>query len=336
MTVLYMTADQQGSGKTSLCVTLVHDLRRRGKTAAVFKPLQAQPGPGGDSDAQAYHDLLGLPLTEWPVALAEDGLSPAVLDRISQEADRLSQEADVVVVEGQPPGPDGASTHIVEALEARVLAVVGYQPGLDVGGLATLREQFGERLLGSVINGLTRYQGSDASNGLLPSLSSEGLRPLGIIPEDRRMLSVTVVELASHLEGRFALGEELGDTLVEHYLVGGLGLDSGEAYFGLYENKAAIVRGDRPDIQMAALATPTACMVLTGGIEPIEYVRNEAELEEVPLVVVDADTLATMEALNTVTEKARFDHPAKLSRFGELVKEHVDLDAIYAGLGLEL
>ena len=65
--------------------------------------------------------------------------------------------------------------------------------------------------------------------------------------------------------------------------MGGWGLDAGELYFGLRESKAVIVRGDRPDMQMAALTTPTTCMLLTQGIEPIEYVRNEAELEEVPI-----------------------------------------------------
>ena len=58
----------------------------------------------------------------------------------------------------------------------------------------------------------------------------------------------------------------------------------------MYENKAVIVRGDRPDLQMAALNTSTACIVLTKGVEPIEYVRYEAEQEEVSLIVVETDT----------------------------------------------
>jgi BioD-like phosphotransacetylase family protein len=165
-------------------------------------------------------------------------------------------------------------------------------------------------------------------------MSSAGLASLGVIPEDRRLLSLTVSQIAAELHGRYVLFEELGDRLVEHFMVGGMSLDSGEPYFRLRENKAVIIRGDRPDIQMAALQTPTACMLLTNGIEPIEYVAYEAEQERVPVIVVEPDTLSTMDALGTVSSRASFDHPSKLERFGELLEEHVDLAAIYAGLGL--
>ena len=117
-----------------------------------------------------------------------------------------------------------------------------------------------------------------------------------------------------------------------NFMVGGMGMDSGEAYFGLRDNKAVIVRGDRPDIQMAALATPTTCMVLTHGIEPIEYVAYEAELEDVPVMVVESDTLSTMAALNTPAGSMWFDHPAKVERFTALLKQHVDVSTIYDGL----
>jgi BioD-like phosphotransacetylase family protein len=157
---------------------------------------------------------------------------------------------------------------------------------------------------------------------------------LGVIPEDRTLLSVSVGRLATHLGGRYLIGEELPDRLVEHFLVGINGMDAAGEYYGLRDRKAVIVPGDRPDIQMAVLQTPTACLLLTRGIEPIEYVTTEAELEEVPIVLVESDTHATMAALNTIQESARFDHPAKLERYSELLDQHVDTAAIRAGLGL--
>ena len=200
--------------------------------------------------------------------------------------------------------------------------------------LERFRRLFGERLHGFIINGARRYQGNDLTTKLLPSMSSQGLVSLGVVPEDRILLSVTVGQLAAHLGGDLAIGEQFTDRLVENCMVGGLGLDEGTLYFGLKDNKAVIVRGDRPDIQMAALQTPTACMVLTKGIRPIEYVQYEAELEEVPIVVVQSDTLTTMDLLNSVQDKARFDHAAKLERYKELITEHVDIEALYAGLGI--
>ena len=108
------------------------------------------------------------------------------------------------------------------------------------------------------------------------------MRVLAAIPEDRRLLGVTAGQIADHLGGSFLSWEEKRDNFVEHYLIGGMVLDWGVLYFQQFDNKAVIVRGNRPDLQMAALRTPTSCIVLTGGYPPIQYVSYEAGEEEVP------------------------------------------------------
>ena len=334
MAVLYVVSDQPGAGKTALCTTLAHELGRRGTQTAVFKPVTASGQSEQDPDAAIYQLLLGQPEAVWPWPLPKSGLTRVLLDEIKATSDQLLDGNDLLLVEGSSVVSENASRRLAESLDAQVLLVVTYQPDLDASKLTRWRARFGERLLGFIFNRVTLYQGNSARTGLLESLRSEGLTALGLIPEDRRLLAVTVGHLASHLGGEFVVGDQFVDGLVEHYLIGGLGLDSGQLYFGTRENKAAIVRGDRPDIQMAALATPASCMLLTNGIEPIEYVRYEAELEEVPIVVVQSDTLTTMASLNSVQDSARFDHPAKLERLAELLREHVDLSAIEAGLGL--
>ena len=128
--------------------------------------------------------------------------------------------------------------------------------------------------------------------------------------------------------------EEYSDRLVEDFMVGGLGLDWGVLYFGIRENKAVVVRGDRPDVQMSALDTPCAFMILTDGITPIEYVLHEATLNEVPLAVVETSTLETMDALNNLQDTASFDHIEKVSRFHDLLTVHADLTPILDRLGL--
>ncbi|MQF49076.1 hypothetical protein FIM08_04180, partial [SAR202 cluster bacterium AC-647-N09_OGT_505m] len=103
-------------------------------------------------------------------------------------------------------------------------------------------------------------------------------------------------------------------------------------YFERFANKAVIVRGDRPDIQMAALGTPTSCIVLTGGHSPIQYVSYEAGEEEIPLIQVEADTLSTAAALESLQDISTFDHPLKQEQFRELMSQHGDLDALYQSL----
>ena len=248
--------------------------------------------------------------------------------------DRALGGRDLVVMEGSSALSEAAAAQAAEALDASVVLVTSGHLGTDSSTLEAWRSALDDRLLGVVVNGLTRYRGHDALHRLTPQMRSQGLAPLGVIPEDRSLLSVTVGGLASHLGGRFILHDDEDSGLVEHIMIGCMGMDPGTLYFGLHRNKAVVVRGDRPDVQMAALATPTACMVLTMGIPPIEYVLNEADLEGVPLIVVDSGTLDTMDALATVQSGARFDHPAKLERMADLVRRHVDLTAIERGMGM--
>ena len=157
---------------------------------------------------------------------------------------------------------------------------------------------------------------------------------LGLIPEDRCLLGVSVSQIAAHLNGKFISEEVEEDSLVEYLMVGGLSLDPGEYYYGIHDKRAAIVRGDRPDLQMSALGAPgfTACLVATGGIVPIEYVRYEAEQEETPIILVESDTLDTMARLDTLLDISSFNHPDKLKRCVELVEEHVDIEGLLHGL----
>ena len=324
MAVLYVASDRSGAGKTALSASLASIFAEDGLGVAVIKPLA---GPD-DTDVNAYADLLGASQASPPLTVPADGISPAMADSVQQACAAAQDGKDVLIVEGASDLSQQDHARLAEALDAAAVIVAGFTSDMDAESLSGWSEQMGDRLLGFLINGITRYQNRDVTIGLLPEMEAKGLKSIGALPEDRRLLGVTVSQIAEHVNGRYLAGEELTDGLVEHFMVGGMGLDSGLEYFGLPNNKATIVRGDRPDIQMSSLQTPTTCMVLTEGKDPIEYVLNEAELEEVPIVVTDSDTLTTMKALNGVQNRARFNHPAKLTRFSELLRRHADLDTI--------
>ncbi|MBM3934856.1 MAG: hypothetical protein FJ319_11255 [SAR202 cluster bacterium] len=289
MTVLYIASNERGAGKTALAATLAAELGDKGAKVATVR------------------------------AAVEQDLKSAVA--------REKSTADVVIVEG---GEDAQSTaKAAAAVDARVLLVVRARPEMDASTLVPWKTALGGRLGGSVVNGVLKYQGSDASGRLVPAMRAAGLNPLGAVPEDRRLLAVTVAESAAHFEGQFLLGEEwAGDRLVEHFMVGGMGLDWGVLYFGIRENKAVIVRGDRPDVQMAALATPTSCLIATNALKPLDYVMNEADATETPVFVVETDTKETMAAVGGLLQKAHFGHPRKIQRYRELLKQHVELTSV--------
>jgi BioD-like phosphotransacetylase family protein len=320
MAVLAVVSDSPGAGKTAVSSALARLARDGGKTAAVYKPV----GPAEDPDVAAYENLLGQRMNG-ASRLTEGEAVGDSISGIRTSAGAMAEHNDLVVVELSSALSETDSARIAEALDARVVAVVGYRPDLEALEIIGATSVYGGRRAGVVINGLTRYKGHDTESRLLPSVEGAGVNVLGVIPEDRTLLGITVAEVADYLGGRNITDVDEMDRLVEHFQVGGLGLDRGTDYFDLLERKAVVVRGDRPDIQMPALRTPMACMMLTMGIEPIEYVLYEAEEQEVPIILVDQDTIPAMELLHGIHERARFDHPDKLARFTHLLKEHTDI-----------
>ncbi len=329
MAILYVASLDEGAGKTALCVSLASAAAARGAKTALFKPLAGEGlSAQSDPDPAIYAGLLGQPVDGWPIGAGGDGLDDEALARTRAAFAAVSADADSVIVEASCVLSPEVEARLVDALDATVLVVAAYDDGLAPSSFAAWKDRVGGRLAGVLVNGCTRHMMHEARVDLIPSLEAEGLNPLGLIPEDRRLLGVTVRQVADHLDGRFIVCEERAHALVEHLMVGGLGMDPGNYYFSRRADKAVIARGDRPDLHMSALATPTACIVLTKGIESIEYVQYEAEAEEVSVMVVETDTLETMGAVGSLIDRARFDHPLKAERYLELLERHGNLPAL--------
>ena len=265
-------------------------------------------------------------------------LSEATASELRRSVGGLAAGNDVVLVEGPSLcAPDGSpsplSGSLAEALDARVLLIFHYRPGLLIEQVLSACEPFGQKLLGVLINSVTRYKEREVRLTLGSGVGANGMKCMGTLPEDPLMLSVTLGQLAEHLNGEWVIGQQRAQDLVETYLIGGNIMDSGATYFGRGHNKAVIARGDRPDIHLAALSTPTTCLVLTGGHRPIEYVHYQAQQEEVPVIVVQADTISTAQALSSVNDRSTIHHPKKLERFLELLRLHADMDSLTEGLG---
>ena len=341
MPVLYITSDRPGAGKTALAAALAERLTRQGRAVGYFKPFSSNPEEDADVAFIARSVLQGSGDGEIPAPLpepegSEEGASipEATIGEIRTLIEGLAANNELVLVEGpslsSAEGGDGAhrSAILGEQLEAKVVVVVGYGPNLDVDSLLEACAPFGERLAGVLVNCVTRYGERELRLNFVPTIDSSGVKFLGAVPEDRLIRSVTLGQIAGHLDGRWVLGGEEADELVENFLIGGNIMDKGATYFGRMDNKAVIVRGDRPDIQLAALSTPTTCLILTGGHEPIQYVYHQAQSQEVPVLVVHTDTISTAHALDEALAGSTIHHPRKLARFQELIEAHVDMEAL--------
>lgn len=337
MTILYVTSDQKRIGKTTICVTLVHKLRQCGINATVFKIMsQAKTKPSNDSDIEIYNKFLNNIPASHLIKLPSENVTSKDLDALSSDLINTSKDADVILVEASDNIHKDVSAQIVATLDAKALIITNYHKKLSSNQIKSWQKVFDENLSGFVINGLTRHLIKNTKNESQSLSTSSGSNVYGFIPENRKLLGSSVNQIAQHLKGKFVVHEEPSDILIEHLMVGGMGMDPGELYFGTKNNKAVIVRGDRPDVQLSALNTSTACLVLTNGIEPIEYVKYEAELEKTPVMVVETNTLQTMDILNTLMDNTKFDHISKLLEFSQLLDSHLDLPNLYRNIGINI
>jgi uncharacterized protein len=115
------------------------------------------------------------------------------------------------------------------------------------------------------------------------------------------ILAITVGELAESIGGKIISHPEKSKELVENYMLGALTVDSGLDYFNRKKNKAAIIRQERLDMQLAALETSTTCLVLSGGDNTPAYrVRQKADSRGIPIIT----TAVTVSDIVTRIDKA--------------------------------
>ena len=322
MNTIYVTSDVSGAGKTVTAMALALAAQERGMKAGYFKPFCESPQEDADVDfAKSMAESRGGFAVVEPVGLRVNAITratPAAVVEQAQAAVAAGGEWDVLVVEGPSLslGDEDLSEishHLARGLDARALVVLDYQSGAYGESMSRIEEAFGDDVLGVFVNRAIVHRAHEVEETV-------GSRILGVVPEDRLMMSVSLNQVAEALEGRWVWGEEQGESLVERYLIGGNFMDSGDNYFNRVSNKAVIVRGDRPDIQLSALTGPVVGMINTGGHEPVEYLLHEVEQLDVPLMVTPHRTAEAVAALGGALEGAHPYHGEKVARFLELLR----------------
>lgn len=338
MSALLITAIGNAGGKTSLASALASRLTQHGRSVALARPavLDGANPSHVAADLAFYAQVApqNPSISGLPVRLSSSPSSDGSRPWRDLLAPALS--ADVTLLEGLDlQGEQAAQTvqRQAEALDAKVVIVARYSTDLDVQQLARDVAPFHQRALGVLVNQVPRHRSIHASQELAGALQRAGLSVIGIIPEDRRMAAPTLRQVAAMLNGEFLLLPEKADELVESLMVGGWFLDEGRYVFSQRQRKAVLVRGDRPDLQMAALETDTVGLILTDGKEPVQYTVYHAETRGVPLVMTALGTVAAMERLQGLHAKGTVHHAQKAQRFLELLDAAGATDRLLAGLG---
>jgi BioD-like phosphotransacetylase family protein len=307
--VLYIISAEQAAGKTAICAGLAINLLNQGKTVGYLKPQAARDSSG---DIAFMRQVLGT---------ADIVNAPDVI-----------KGRDVVLVESMigPNVSDAKNTiGAAKEMKARVIAVEAYT-GQDPKWV-DMYKWFAESLLGVVLNKVPVSQLKSVKEEAAAKLSAAGVKLLGVIPENRALMTITVGELADVIKGKILNSPEKSGELVENYMLGAMVVGSGVDYFGRKSAKAAIIHQDRADMQMAALETPTACLVLSGSPDtsgPIDTVFQKAESRGIPVIATGAGTAEIIAGIEEALLRARLHQEQKLAGLAELVKLNLDIKAV--------
>lgn len=314
MAVLYIISPEEAAGKTTLGAGIGRRLTADRKNVGYLKP--------GGSNGDAAFMKRALALTE-----PADSLCPAE-EKVKEALSKIGTGKDVVIIEGS------SETAVPDVPGASVVLVGDFSRPEASSRLLKESRAMGESLLGAVLNKVPKSQLKEMTEETSAAFGEAGVPLLGVLPEDRMLLSLTVAELAGAVQGKILNSAEKSAEVVENLMVGAMSVDSGIDYFGRKSNKAAVVLDYRPDMQMAALETPLRCLVVSGKATPIDYVRYRAEDKAVPIILTENGTDDIVVGIEEALGQARFNQEKKLKRLADIIGQNLDFPGLYRGLGL--
>jgi BioD-like phosphotransacetylase family protein len=212
----------------------------------------------------------------------------------------------------------------VKEKKAKVIAIEAYADRM----LKNSKEYqgFGESFLGVIINKVPANRLKRVKEEAVKKYGAAGIKILGIIPENRTLLAISIGEVAECIGGKILNHAEKSNELVENYMLGAMTVDSGLDYFGRKKNKAAVIRQERLDMQLAALETSTSCLVLSGGdVTPAYKVRQKAESRGIPIITTGAAVSSIVTNIDKLLGKPCLNQEKKLTKLADTVKQNLDL-----------
>ena len=350
MKSIYITSVDRYSGKTALSLVLGKVFQSKGLAVGYMKPLSFQPWRIGDrfadEDAAFVKEILGLENQLWdlsPIVVTTDFLSERLhmidqtdlLNLVLEKSKMISTGKDIMIFEGGGSLREGyvvglPTTVMAKKLNSQVLAIVRYKDKRYlIDDILAAKSRLGDHLMGVIINRAPSDANEFISKDALPFLANQSINVFGIIPETKSLEALSLQEIYEVIDAELLTESYRPNALVEALMVGAMTADAALSRFRKQANKAVITGGDRSDIQLAALETSTACLILTGNLHPSPLVIKQAEDLGVAIFRVPTSTMETVEKIERIFGKTRMGQQTKLSKFENLVHQNVDIENLF-------
>jgi BioD-like phosphotransacetylase family protein len=243
------------------------------------------------------------------------------------------------------PGEDPDSTFISKILgsdasnpgENNIIVTECYWETL----ISILNEKPDARVL--VVHDYVDSLSEAAKNKFAVALGVARVSLIGLVPEDRVLMALSVADMAQAVHGNIV--NTLGNVsdLVENLMIGSSTFDRGAAYYGRKNNKAVLLWGDRPgfrkaavaNLQQAALQTSTRCIIVGNNVPPLPAAIQKADEQKVSIISAPGTLPEIVAAIETAFQNQTFGQNSKLTRLNEILEGNLDLRKLDAMLGIQ-
>ena len=356
---LIVGSTEKQIGKTVFILGLAKLLIEKGYKVGYFKPLDQrmyvpESKECGDADACIMKEKLNLPDSvqkitpylyhrEFIHKILTAGKIKDVRDYVKEVAEEIAKDKDIVLTEGLDYLWTGMSlglsaVDLSNLLNAPLITLINYDPVYILDSIKLVECIVGNykvNHLGTVIIGAKAEKDIEFKEYLLLEEELKGTKVLGTIPSIRELIPITPREIAEATDARIIVGEEWLDKPIENFLIGAMTPEKALRYLRITADKAVITGGDRTDILLAALETPTSALILTGNIYPDEHVITKAEERQVPVLLTPYDTYTTMRKIEESGYSVKSMQNSKIINLAKEIEKRIDVDRILSELNLK-
>jgi uncharacterized protein len=329
---VYVTSLEGNSGKTMLCAGLGKHWTEIGEKVGYLKLSSPDETGSSEKDTLFMQGLLNLPD---PVESYRAVANAAEPESVRQIYSKISQDKDVVLIEGLPLN---ISFNVIEALNARVIILHDYSA--DLRTFLAEYKKLGNVLLGIVVNKVPLNKVSSRQSLYSADLTGVGINLLGVIPENRILMTLSIADLAEGLQGKILNNPEKSSDLIENLMIGSSTFDRGSAYYTRKSNKAVILWGERPGFRKAALAnlvlsalqTSTRCVVISHDVTPVPAAAKLAGEKQIPLISAPGTVSDLVIRLEGIMGRLKFNQEQKLPKLLGILNQNFNFARLSQGL----
>ena len=351
---LYIGGTTGFAGKNLLALTLALTFKEDGYRVGFMKPVGYMPRElehqMGDEDAYFIQSILNLDdeldlVT--PVLFDEKFKTqtltqdcPDLMEKIESAYQTLSQDKDIMIICGSGSflhagkHCDVAGLEVSRTLGTKVILVDRFFKEFYYDYLISSHEQLGSDMIGAVFNCVPSSKIDEAVELMTPLFQRKGIDLLGTIPDDPRLNSHRIKDLAQRLQGKVISAPKNTDHLVDNFLIGTMQVENFMTHFKKKRNSAVIVGGDRSDLQLVALEGRCPCLILTGNLYPNDLILSRSDALEIPIIVVREDTYNVAKGMEKILNSSKFREPSLIDYGVKMIKSNLDIARIKQRLGM--